>query len=185
MRIDYQLISYHLGLLVASTLCFLLSLRLGLLGNIVFFYRGIILLVIIAVVLAIALSYVRKKVAQFPFLGRDVVLVTLVFFFANLSFFATVPVVLERSISVHLLGTIFYESEPLTKAEVEDRFISGYVLQNDAMGKRLHEQLVSGNITTNDTGRYVITERGMRVTYTLLLLDAVLLPDERPYEIVE
>jgi hypothetical protein len=74
------------------------------------------------------------------------------------SFLITIPTLLDRSISLYILATI-YENEKMRKEEIDEYFISGFVLKNNATKKRLDEQILSKNIILNNED-YVITNNG-------------------------
>ena len=74
------------------------------------------------------------------------------------SFLITVPTLLDRSISLYILATIS-EERKINKEEIENYFVSGFVLKNKAIDKRLDEQIFTKNIIINNNN-YEITNRG-------------------------
>lgn len=126
----------------------------------VFFYRGITLLIISSAFLSLVMIFYKKIDCNALFTYRDIILSTTLVFCINLVFFTHLPVTAERSISVFLLGYLNEHSETaLTDKEITNIFTDKYLYERDAIGKRLHEQLVSKNIIRNNNG-YKISEQG-------------------------
>ncbi|MBQ9275536.1 MAG: hypothetical protein IJ228_12045 [Succinivibrio sp.] len=63
------------------------------------------------------------------------------------TFFCMVPVILDRSFSVFLLGWMYEHPQPVTKEEVAKAFNLVYAERYDMFGRRLEEQLITGNHT--------------------------------------
>ena len=126
----------------------------------VFFYRGIALLFVsglISVCLGLA---VKRFWLRHIMTYRDILLIFTVFCCVNMVIFTHVPVTCERSISIFMLGYMAEESDRVfTEQEIEDFFISRYVVDYGAFKKRFYEQVVTGTVKTKDNG-YFITDRG-------------------------
>ncbi|MEJ0062092.1 MAG: hypothetical protein WDO70_02555 [Alphaproteobacteria bacterium] len=76
------------------------------------------------------------------------------------SFIVTIPVVIDRSISVYIISAVAQAGEDgIPLGGLEESFLRGYVDGDEAVKKRLHEQLITGNIVEKD-GRYILTARG-------------------------
>jgi hypothetical protein len=75
-------------------------------------------------------------------------------------FFVVIPVSLDRSVSVFILGHMENNKNPMSKQQIEDIFISEYVKNYGAIDRRLGEQIKSGNITKLPDGTYEISGRG-------------------------
>jgi hypothetical protein len=76
----------------------------------------------------------------------------------NLLFFVTVPVTLDRSISIFLLNDL-EKQHTRNKKELTDIFVSEYVYVQDAVGRRIFEQISSGNIIV-ENDKIELTRRG-------------------------
>ena len=75
------------------------------------------------------------------------------------SFLITVPALLDRSISLYILATV-YKKEKISESEINDYFINGFIKKNKAVNKRLEEQIFTKNISKN--GKiYEITKNGI------------------------
>lgn len=85
---------------------------------------------------------------------------------AGYGFLITVPSLLDRSISIYLIGTVARAGDDgLTLPAIQRAFVQGYVDGTSAVERRLHEQIVSGTIV-RDGDRYRITPRGRLVYRT-------------------
>lgn len=80
----------------------------------------------------------------------------------NLSFLVVVPVTLDRSVSVFLLGVMNPRSDEIfTAPRLETVFSDVYVRKYGAMQRRIDEQVVTGNIAASGDG-FEITPAGQR-----------------------
>ena len=126
----------------------------------VFFYRGIALLVSACVAIALLFLFLIKIQRRVILTYKDLFLSIVLIFCLNLVFFTHLPVTADRSISVYLLD--FLNNQPeisLTEEAITQRFVKEYVIGNDAIDKRLKEQVVSKNAREVE-GKYQITEQG-------------------------
>jgi hypothetical protein len=125
----------------------------------VLFYRGIALLVVACAVVGITLIIVWKRFPGYYTL-KDIYIIILTLVSVNLLFFTHVPVTAERSMSVFLLGYMNKNPEKIiSKEELTRVFLEQYVTADDNIQKRIHEQLVSGDISFQENG-YRLTTRG-------------------------
>lgn len=113
----------------------------------VLFYRGLVLAVLAAIVtgslLAAAFSLLRHPELR----PRDAVAAAIVSFSLNVAFLVVVPVTVDRSISVFILGRMAGESGRVHSVdEIRRMFVDGYVVENRQIERRLEEQLLSGNL---------------------------------------
>lgn len=84
-------------------------------------------------------------------------------FLAYSLFVSLVPTIIDRSVSVTVLGKLALEgSQGATEDDLQQHFLSLYVSGGKAVRVRLNEQLRSGNVEAT-AGRYQITPRGERV----------------------
>jgi hypothetical protein len=176
MKPALRVVFIHITYFAVTTALFLLLLKLNAFGNLVLFYRGLVILVLIAILGSMVLLYATPQQLASSFTCKDIIMATVLFFCLNLAFFITIPVTIDRSISVHLLESVMYESEPMTKEEIEQRFIEQYFEQNDAIAKRLHEQLVTGNVTKIDD-KYTLTPQGERTVTAFQVFETMILPE--------
>jgi hypothetical protein len=157
------LILWHVLFFVCGTLFFIMLFHTTLFERTVLFYRGILLLGLASTVVFAFLLFFKKTVYGKNFTIRDVILSVVVVFCLNLVFFTHVPVTADRSLSVFLLGYMNNHSdEVLSKDKITEVFVQKYIYENEALGKRFNEQIVSGNIRSVDD-TYVLTEQGKSV----------------------
>jgi len=79
---------------------------------------------------------------------------------AQVCLFALTPVSFDRSVSIFLLSTISESSKSTTAEEARASLVESFVAREDAVGRRLREQISSGNIVENTPGHYRITKQG-------------------------
>jgi len=162
-KIFLKIFSLHYLFFCLGTAFFILLFHTKLLSNIdILFYRGIGLLLISSIFL-FAVMVFYKKISNGFFTLRDIILALVLFFCVNLTFFTHLPVTAERSISIFLLDYFDKNSDRyLTKEEVTQIFIDKYLYENNAIEKRLHEQIFSRNINQEEE-KYKISRRGQNL----------------------
>lgn len=130
----------------------------------VFFYRGIALIIFWGLITSGSLLLLRKLAYKDVFLIRDAISLFIVFCCVNMLFFTHVPVTADRSISVFMLGYMADNEEKcFSEEEIEDYFIERYVKDYGAFEKRFHEQVETGTIEEVASGKYQITESGVKL----------------------
>jgi len=151
----------YIAIYAVSTVTFVLLFGTPLFGAVyVFFYRGIGLLLVSGLFAAILSFMVKKLWLRCIMTYRDVLLIFTIFCCVNMVFFTHIPVTAERSISIFVLG--YMANDPnkiITEQDMEKRFINQYIMDFDALGKRLHEQMDIGTVK-EENGGFVITDRG-------------------------
>ena len=126
----------------------------------VFFYRGVILLVIAALFSAFLAWAGMRIFKKLDMDIKDMIAVFCIFFGVTLGWFILIPVTVERSISVYMLSYMDEnDSAEITSEEFGNIFYDSYIEDFGAFEKRFKEQEVSGNIEVKNDG-YVITDSG-------------------------
>ena len=143
-----------LGLLVAAFQFGLLS------GFDILFYRGLVVIALAAVATFAILAVALCRAASLG--ARDAFAAAVLSLSLNLSFLVVVPVTVDRSISIFLLGEMAAQQDSITPDSASRLFKSVYVDEYRQIDRRLHEQAVSGNVVA-DGGGYKITPRGRLV----------------------
>lgn len=138
------------------TLVLLSLFHTGIVGNLAFFYRGLIYIVCIGLLQVVLLLVLRKRV---PISNTAIFSLTCVFVSIHIVFFTLVPVTLDRSVSVFLLQRMQANGSVHTKKQLEDVLIDGFIMKSDAVGKRIIEQEQTGSIRP-ENGGWRITPRG-------------------------
>lgn len=157
-----KLILIYAVLFIIGTVAYIASFHTPLLGFLnVFFYRGIALIVLWGILISIAMFVIKKKWMDDTIIYRDIILLFMCFCCINVVIFTHLPVTADRSVTVYTLGFMNnHPDETFTKEELEQQFISQYVIEYGAFDKRLEEQIVSGNIVEVAPGEYQITDGG-------------------------
>lgn len=121
------------------------------------FYRGIALIAVASAFTLLCLFLFDKKTHSTSF--ETWFLCTIASACLHLCFFVVVPVTLDRSQSTFLLQLMERQNRPMNKMELEQFFVRHYIYENDAIGRRIDEQIRSGNFVSNQEG-YTLTSQG-------------------------
>lgn len=128
------------------------------------YYDGLIAVLVIIIfsylIIFLASRYLNFSHHQFTqrsLLNAALAASTLVY-----AFHITVPTIIDRSISLYILSRMDGKSSGVNVGELQESFLNGYVSKNNAVCRRLDEQIVSGNIRF-ENGKYFITDNGERV----------------------
>ena len=130
-----------------------------------FFFRVAFLMLGTTAVIMTFLTLVKLKYKRnnSHFTYRDVLIISLLFFFINWNVYGMIPFNVSRSNSVIILDYLYKnQGRPLSKGEIKTYAQKKYFDEYDSVGIRLHEQLKAGNITLKNE-RFLITERGVLV----------------------
>jgi len=118
------------------------------------------LLLLVSFIMCIILLFLKKSKYRNFLTHRDIILSITIFLSMNIVFFTHLPVTADRSVSVFLLGHLNDNSDKaMTKEEMTDFFVTKYVKEYGAIERRLHEQIVSGNVERIGDS-YKLTSRG-------------------------
>lgn len=157
---------FQFTVFLALGILHVLALASGLLGSMdVLFYRGVVLLlpcaaVMLGLLFAIRRIRERRRLRTFP--PDSVVAAVVTATALQLTFFTLVPVTIDRSVSVFVLARMRAAQQagtPLTHRELESILLKEYVVGQDAIGRRMHEQRMAGNVIESG-GRYELGPRG-------------------------
>jgi hypothetical protein len=125
-------------------------------GSIIF-YEGILLSIVIPFIY-FAMKIKLKLKRDF----KDL----LVYAMLSYSFIITIPTLIERSISILLIGSLaVHYPVGLTQDTLNSIFLKNYVKGNTQIIKRIDEQIKNGNVIKVDNS-YILTLQGYR--YALL-----------------
>ena len=129
----------------------------------VLFYRGLLYLVLtsLGVFAMILLVSIRLKYRYFESMFAALVLALSI----HLNFFVVFPVTFERSISMYLLTTLeknrITSCGGLTKEQMKEGLINTFVVEKDALQKRIIEQSIINMIGKNEDC-YMVTDQAKR-----------------------
>lgn len=119
-------------------------------GGSLLYYRGILIILAIFLLLGVFLFFYKKDFqSAFPALCLAVMF--------TYSFHATVPVILDRSISIQVIGTL--KNQPMKIEDLNEMFLEGYVDGYSTVCRRLNEQVETGNVIIKD-GKASLTNKG-------------------------
>ncbi|WP_375461944.1 hypothetical protein [uncultured Enterovirga sp.] len=153
--------AFYLGTGTLGFGLFALLVRSGLLAQVdILFYRGIALLALaFAITWAGAAWLARRLAGRRPFAqdGLSASALSLAF---NLSFFVLLPVTIDRSVSVFMLGEMAaHPAESYSAQTMRDAFERRYLGEYRQIERRLAEQVASGNVERVGGG-YRLTSQG-------------------------
>lgn len=162
IRLVASLVALHAVAVLLCLVLFLLVSASGLFGGIsILFYRGIAELVVLApVMLAALLLLLRRPWAAQLLSARDAAAATLVAVSLNLAFFVVGPVTVDRSVSVFMLSRLADAQAPLTAEDLRQAFAERYLGEWDQVGRRIQEQIASGNVERASDNHYRLTAQG-------------------------
>ena len=146
----------------------------------IYFYDGIVRLVIIMVMMLLCECFIYKKISMDY---KDVALSVCVFALLNMLWLSLCVVSLDRSLSVFLLtymqASQSVTQEGMTEEEINEVFEDVFVNQYGMLERRFDEQIASGNIVYNEDGNYEITKRGEFVVSVFKTVGKLYNVDER------
>jgi len=153
------IVLYLLTFILFSTV-FIGLFYLPILKNIhVLFYRGLLFLGVSFCFLFILSLFLRKNISfrRESFIAALVISLSL-----HLSFFVLFPVTYDRSVTIHILKTLSSMKtnsciNGVTVPELEQNFLSEYVIKKQAIPRRIYEQSLVKNISTTNKCVYLTT----------------------------
>ena len=181
IRMLASMVAFHAAAVLLCLALFLLVSAAGLFGGIsILFYRGIVALVALAPVMFLALLLpLRLPWAASLLSARDAAAATLVAVSLNLTFFVVGPVTVDRSVSVFMLSRLADAQSPLTADELRQTFAQRYVGEWDQVGRRIQEQIASGNVEQASEDHYRLTAQGESFMRTAQFISRIFGGDPR------
>jgi ActR/RegA family two-component response regulator len=111
--------------------------------------------------------------------GRDAIAAAVVAISLNLTAFVLGPVTVDRSVSVFMLSRLADAQASLTAEDLRGAFVARYVLEWDQIGRRLNEQISSGNVDQTSAGSYRLTPQGRSFMHTARIMSRLFGGDPR------
>jgi hypothetical protein len=124
----------------------------------ILFYRGLVVAAAVGLVTGVVGALVGRRFGD-PSLAISAAAVS---FSLNVCFLVLLPVTVDRSVTVYLLSTIEGQQGGTTAPALEQAFVSGYVRDMHAIGRRIDEQRRSGNVSVGTDGKVRLTVQGRR-----------------------
>ena len=81
----------------------------------------------------------------------------------SILFWSIGPTIIDRSVSVSILGNLYQANKPLSVNEINNGLLDIYIKDNYQTNKRLAEQIYLGNIFKNKSN-YSLTLKGKNLT---------------------
>ena len=171
---------YGLAVIIAFAL-FIAATQVGLFDSVpILFYRGLVDLGAIAPALILVLALILRLPWPAGMLaGRDAVIGAVVAISLNLTFFVLGPVTVDRSMSVFVLSSLAEAQAPLTSEDLKEAFTVRYLGEWDQIGRRLQEQISSGNVDQTPEGSYRLTPQGRSFMRTARVMSRLFGGDPR------
>lgn len=150
----------------------------GFLGGVsILLYRGLLILAACEAACFAALLVLRRRWRGWRV--RDAVSACAFASGVGVCFLTLLPVTIDRSMSVFLLGRMAAEPDrSFSPADLETIFVRTYVQRFDQVKRRLEEQRVSGNVTETPGG-YQIDAQGLAFVQLGRLISKVFRTDPR------
>lgn len=118
-------------------------------GNLLY-YKGILVILSLFLTIFIIIFFRNNFEKNLP----PLIIATLLIY----SFHVTVPVILDRSISVQIIGSLYNKDSSI--AEINQKFLEGYIDDYSTTCRRLDEQISTGNVIILDNHEMALTQRG-------------------------
>ena len=116
-----------------------------------------------AVIVLVMVVCIKKLAWCRSFSVKDIVIISLIFFFGHYTIYGLVPFNASRSVSVMLVGYFLDNQDRyISETEVTDYINQEYFMRSNAVSKRLSEQKSLGHLEY-ENGKYKITEKGVFV----------------------
>jgi len=137
----------------------------------VLFLKSHLIFFIIVFLLSIVLLYIRNNFLFFEFISyRDIIIIILLFYTLNNFIYGSVAFNTSRSVSVMIVGHLYKNQERvITEDQINSYILQLYFNEEDAVHRRLLEQIKIGNIEVINGG-YKLTSKGVMVVYIMGLI---------------
>lgn len=136
----------------------------------VLFFRSSTFLILTCLLLLLVLVPLKSKACFKLLTYRDIIIIIILFFFLNNTFYSYVPFNTSRSVSVMIVGHLYrHQNTLLSKQQIEAHIYQLYFKNEDAVHRRLKEQIELGNI--EKVGEfYKLSPKGVRVVEVMGLV---------------
>lgn len=164
MRVIFGIIGLYAGVFAGVTALFILLVRSPIADGLPLFYRGVLFLAVTGiVVLAAAVLFRRRGVRRHgdgAFGIESAFAAVVLAVSVNFAFFVIIPVTIDRSVTTFMLSSMDTEGPTggaFSKGDLRSILVDNFIDLNDAVGRRLDEQMLSGNIYRTEAGAYALT----------------------------
>ena len=151
---------YVLGV-PSGFILYLLGFKIGLFSaEDIIFYRGLKILIATLFIQWAMFSLVIFYFGKSNINIANALAVTMASFAINVTFLVIIPVTLDRSVSVFMLGYMNKVEHPIKRDELLSALQRIYIEKYEAVDRRVDEQIKSGNLILDERGDIVLTSRG-------------------------
>ena len=128
----------------------------------ILFFKSLIYLFLVCLFIITLLIILKFKLAVLKFLTyRDILLIVIILFSINYIFYGLIPFNSSRSVSVMIVGYLYKNQNSLiSEAEIDAHIYELYFKKENAVQRRLLEQIKIGNIEKLQ-GNYRLTPKGI------------------------
>ena len=96
---------------------------------------------------------------------------SIILFLICFLFWSLIPTIIDRSVSVTILGKLDANNYK-SYNELSNDFNKVYLEDNDAIGKRLYEQIRNGNVIKKNN-KYILSNKGLATKNSLFLIKEI------------
>jgi hypothetical protein len=118
-------------------------------------FKYIILILILFLVIATSIYIIKRKKNEYLYILKNIFLSALI----TTIFYTNVILIIERSLSVHLLEYVSDKSKNISRQNAKDVVFNSWQKDNFQISKRIEEQIAIGNIIIVDNN-YKVTAKG-------------------------
>lgn len=157
----YKLILLYLLGMPLGFILYLIGFKVGLFAsNDIIFYRGLEILCVTSVLQFSLITFIILHTMRPEVSLAHALSISMTSLAICSTFLIVIPVSLDRSVSVFLLGYMNNMDRELTKDELAFGLENIYVKQYSAINRRIDEQLISGNIKLTEKNGIILTQQG-------------------------
>ena len=163
LKDQIKLTLFYISTIASGTIIYISLFSINLMKiNAIPLAKPLLLLVMVSIIFFFFLNILRKRnVVPRNLVFKDLVLITVLFFFINYNLYGLIPFNSSRSNSILMLGYLYKnKSSSKTKSEIEAFVKEQYFDKYQAIQNRLNEQINAGNIKETSDG-YELTQQGI------------------------
>lgn len=171
-----KIIFKYIAVIVFGSVLYLLSFHVPFLNFTgIYFYDGILRLILVCTAICVAIALARKKIR---FDWKDVCLCISTLLLLNMLWLSLCIVSLDRSLSVFLLCYMDKYTEGMDREQIDEAFQDVFVEKYGMLERRFDEQIKSGNVIY-ENGKYKLTKRGELFVWIFKTIGKAYHVDER------
>jgi len=161
------------------------------------FISGNLRIIFFNIILAISIFFIKRILKSkhnqlsdyMDFSIYDIFSGIFISILSGIIFWSLGPTIIDRSLSVNILGTLYLAKEPLSTDDLNWSLYKNYMNGKFQAEKRIKEQLFLGNIKQLEDKRFILTKKGSRTAKTNIIISKYFnlntsssLPERSPIE---